>query len=327
MDGLVILILVARGETADATTLGAVRAARELLGDELRVQVREIEAPMTDERALEIGKTAGASAIIELVWDSPEHRQARVHFHVEPRRGWNDRVIGFDPDDDPSERGRTVGFAVASMLPGRSSGSSQSAVEPRRSDRDMSPENPESSTSLQPGLPSLGRRWLGSVDAVGSTSVGIGGEAPGWGGSLSARWYFRYPIGLRIGGSARAGAIDPAQATSLHLHAAAGLVWLALPATVDRPFEVGARIDVLAIRERLTHYDSDDPEPADLARWIPGADAAIEGAWLFNPTAGLVGSVATEVAFGSTDVTLHYNRVATIPPVRLVFQAGVRASF
>jgi len=40
-----------------------------------------------------------------------------------------------------------------------------------------------------------------------------------------------------------------------------------------------------------------------------------------------VAAVASEVAFGRTDVTLHYDRVATIPAVRLVFQAGVRASF
>jgi hypothetical protein len=100
-----------------------------------------------------------------------------------------------------------------------------------------------------------------------------------------------------------------------------------MAATPDRPFELGARLDALALRERLTHFDSDDPEPVDLARWLPGADAAIEGTWLFNPTAGLVAAFATEVAFGETDVTIHYARVATLPPLRLVFQAGVRASF
>jgi hypothetical protein len=113
----------------------------------------------------------------------------------------------------------------------------------------------------------------------------------------------------------------------LHLHAAAGIAWLAVASTPTRPFELGVRVDALAMRERLTHFDSDDTEPVDLARWIPGADAAIEGTWLFNPAAGLVAAAGTEVAFGKTDVTLHYARVATVPPVRLVLQAGVRASF
>jgi len=175
--------------------------------------------------------------------------------------------------------------------------------------------------------PELEHRWIGAIDAVGAAAIGVGGQSPGWGGAASARWYFGYPFGLRLGLSARAGEIDPAQATTLQAHAAAGLVWVALAATRQRPFELGARVDALAMRERLTHFDSDDTEPVDLARWVPGADAAIEGCWLFNPAAGLVAAVSGEVAFGKTDVTLHYQRVATVPPFRIVLQAGVRARF
>ncbi len=321
MSALVILLLVARGEAGDPTTLGAVRATHELLGRDLEVEVREFDAPPPDERALELGKAMGAAAIIELSWESAEHRQARVHFHLEPHAGWNDRVIGFMASDDLGERGRTVGFAIASMLPAPSRGA--------ESLRTWSPppETPSREIAPPPVPRRVNRQWLGAVDAVGATALGIRGESPGWGGAASARWYFGYPFGLRLGVSARAGEIDPAQATSLQLHAAAGLVWLAAPASVDRPFELGLRVDALAMRERLTHFDSDDTEPADLARWIPGADAAIEGTWFFNSAAGLVAAFATEVAFGKTDVTLHHERVATIPPVRLVVQVGVRASF
>jgi hypothetical protein len=162
---------------------------------------------------------------------------------------------------------------------------------------------------------------------LGSAAMGIQGEAPGWGGSVSARWYVGYPVGLRVGVSARGGEMDRAQATSMYMHLAAGVVWLPVTATPNRPFELGARVDVLALRERLTHYDSDDPVPIEAVRWIPGADAALEGSWLFNPAAGVVGAVAMETAFGRTDVTLHQERVATIPVLRLVLQAGVRASF
>jgi hypothetical protein len=317
---LVILLLVARGETADPTTLGAVRATHELLGQELRVEVREFDTPPADDRALELGNGLGAAAIIELSWDSPEHKQARVHFHLEPHPGWNDRVIGFMAADDMVERGRTVGFAIASMLP-----ASAANAEPLRAWTAVR-ETPEREP-LTPVMPKPPRRWLGTVDALGSTAVGVRGESPGWGGVASARWYFAPPFGLRLGISARAGEIDPAQATSLSMHLAAGVVWVVVAATGERRWEIGARLDALAMRERLTHFDSDDTEPVDLARWLPGADAAIEGSWMFNSAAGLVAAVATEVEFGKTDVTLHHARVATIPPLRLVFQAGVRASF
>jgi hypothetical protein len=81
------------------------------------------------------------------------------------------------------------------------------------------------------------------------------------------------------------------------------------------------------MREQLTHFDSDDVDPVSGMRWLPGADAALEGSWLFSPNAGFLGSFGAELAFGRTDVTLHQETVTSIPPVRLVLQAGVRATF
>jgi hypothetical protein len=315
---VVILLIVARGEAADPTTQGAVRATHELLGDDLQVEVREVDAPLADDLALELGNRLGAGAVIELSWDSREHARARIHFHVEPRPGWNDRVIGFMAGDDPSERGRTVGFAIASMLP------APAGEVPLRAHAPPRPTFEREPTAVPPERE---HRWMGAIDAVGAAAIGIGGESPGWGGAASARWYFAHPLALRVGLSARAGEIDPAQATTLQAHASLGLVWMVLAGSAQRPFELGVRLDALAMRERLTHFDSDDTEPVDLARWIPGADAAIEGCWLFNSGAGLVAAVSGEVAFGKTDVTLHYQRVATVPPLRIVLQTGVRARF
>jgi hypothetical protein len=83
------------------------------------------------------------------------------------------------------------------------------------------------------------------------------------------------------------------------------------------------------MREQLTHFDSDDAETGAVTamRWLPGADAAVEAAWLFSPNAGFLGSFATEVAFGQTDVTTNGQLVTSIPALRLVLQAGVRATF
>jgi hypothetical protein len=157
--------------------------------------------------------------------------------------------------------------------------------------------------------------------------MGVNGDAGGWGGSLSGRWYFVAPLAVRLGASARAGQVTPAQSTSLLVHAAAGLAWVPFPATRTNSFEFGARIDALLMREQLTHFDSDDAEPVTAMRWLPGADAAIEGSWLFSPNAGFLGSFGAELAFGSTDVTLMLEKVATMPPLRLVLQVGVRATF
>jgi hypothetical protein len=121
--------------------------------------------------------------------------------------------------------------------------------------------------------------------------------------------------------------VTPAQSTSLLIHAAAGLAWVPLVATRTTPLELGFRLDALLMREQLTHFDSDDVEAVTAMRWLPGADAALEAIWLFSPSAGFLGSFGAEVAFGRTDVTLHQERVTSIPPVRLILQAGVRATF
>jgi len=121
--------------------------------------------------------------------------------------------------------------------------------------------------------------------------------------------------------------VTPAQSTSLLLHAAAGLAWVPFSAARGSPFEVGFRLDALLLREQLTHFSSDDPEPVTAMRWLPGADAVAEGTWMFSANAGFLGAFGTEVAFGRTDVTLHQEKVTLIPPVRLVIQMGIRVTF
>jgi len=325
LKALVILLLVARGEANDPTTRGAARAARELLGSNVEVSVREVDSPGSDVHALELGKASDATAVIEVTWESPEHRQARIHFHLEPHRGWNDRVIMFASGDDPAERGRTVGLAVASMLPGsmREKEPASATPEPTTEARPETDRGP----AAVAGAPSGPHRWQGSIDAMGAASLGLAGEAPGWGGSVGGRWYLSHPWGIRIGLSARTAHIDVASAELLHVHVAAGVVWLPLSPTAKSPFELGARAGLLAIRESMRHDDADDPESITASRWLPGAEAAFEVSWLFRPQAAVGAAAGAELAFGGTDVTLHQRRVATLPPTRLLFELGVRTSF
>jgi hypothetical protein len=83
----------------------------------------------------------------------------------------------------------------------------------------------------------------------------------------------------------------------------------------------------LVLHEELSHFSTDDTVPDRQSRWLPGADAALEGTWLFAPTAGLTGAMGAELAFGETAVTVHHVPTATVPAVRLVWQLGVRAGF
>jgi hypothetical protein len=323
MSALLIVILVAAGEANHPATLVAANAARELLGVEHDVEVREMAVLPDDDRALSLGKALHAAGVIEVGWDSPEHRQARIRFHLEPRQGFRDRVILFQDRDDIAERGRTVGYAIASVI-------TAPAVEPIRPAAGPPARADVNARAVRPlsrAEAGTKTRPLGAIDVAAAGAMGVQGPAAGWGGSLSGRWYFAAPLAARLGASVRSGQVAEVQSTSLLIHAAAGIAWVPFAATRTIPFELGARVNALLMREQLTHFSSDDIEPVAQMRWLPGADAAIEGSWLFSPNAGFLGCFGAEFAFGRTDVTLHQMRVTSIPPVRLVLQAGVRATF
>jgi hypothetical protein len=325
MSTLLVVVLVAAGEASHPATLGAASSARQLLGTDLEIDVRELPTVPNDESAQAMGTYLHAAAIVELVWDTAEHRQAKIRFHLDRRPGWSERVIVFNDADDLRERGRTVGYAIASMMT-----SSEPGPVPPPPPRPTAEAPPAQIRPLPPAATTTAKaRTHGAIDALAALATGIGGPAGGWGGSLSGRWYFHPPLAARLAVSVRSGQVTPAQSTSLFMHLAAGLAWVPIPATRARSFELAARADALLMREQLTHYDSDDAATGAITamRWLPGADAAIEAAWLFSPNAGFLGSFATEVAFGQTDVTTQGELVTSIPPLRLVLQAGVRATF
>jgi hypothetical protein len=325
MSALIVVIFVAVGEANHPATRGAASAARELLGAEHEVQVREMDRVPDDARASAIGTDLHASAVVELAWEQQNHEQVQIRFHVEPRPGFSDRFIRFANTDELAERGRTVGYAIASTVAG--------PREPTRAP-EASPSAGRSSpertpiAAMVPSTPAPRTRAThGAIDAAASVATGLEGPAGGWGGSLSGRWYVAPAFALRAVASARSGQVGLAQATSLFLHAGAGIAWVPITANAERPFELGTRLDGLLLREQLTHFSSDDIEPVPAMRWLPGADLALEGTWFFSASAGLLASFGAELAFGHTDVTLHQQIVTTIPPLRLVFQTGVRAAF
>ena len=326
MSALLVVIFVSVGEANHPATRGAARAARELLGADHEVQVREIDRVPDDARASAIGTDLRAGAIVELEWEQPNHEQVQIRFHVEPRPGFSDRFIRFANTDDLAERGRTVGYAIASTVAGPRETSRTPEVSPTAAGRSSS-ERPPSVAGLPTTPAPRGRGTHGAIDATASLATGVAGPAGGWGGSLSGRWYVAPALALRAGASARSGQVSAAQSTSLFLHAAAGIAWVPIAANAERPFELGGRLDGLLMREQLVHFDSDDAGPVTAMRWLPGGDLALEGTWFFSASAGLLASFGAELAFGQTDVTLHRQIVTTIPPLRLVFQVGVRASF
>ena len=116
-DAATLVVLVAAGAARDPTTVAMTAAARDALGG-AAVEVRETRVLPNDEAALAAEANVHAEAVVEVGWADGRHRQATLRLHIATAGGrWIERVVRFKPSDAYAERGRTLGFAVASMLP------------------------------------------------------------------------------------------------------------------------------------------------------------------------------------------------------------------
>ena len=75
------------------------------------------------------------------------------------------------------------------------------------------------------------------------------------------------------------------------------------------------------------HLSEDDPEVAHLSRFLPGFDAALEGGYRFADRAAFVAAAGTEIALGTTDVVVREHKVASLEPIRVLAELGLRVSF
>jgi len=128
-------------------------ATHDALGGAL-VEVRETRGLPDDETAVAIETSAHADAVVELGWADPRHRQANLRLHIASGGRWIERVIHFKPSDAQAERGRTLGFAVASMLPeAAAEGGAPNSTSSPGSTATSAPAPPASATSNPPPPP------------------------------------------------------------------------------------------------------------------------------------------------------------------------------
>jgi hypothetical protein len=140
----VLAIVVAVGEAHDPSSVALLAAAEESLGSSTSIRLVEIDAP-TEARAIRVERELSASAVVVMLWKEPAHLHATLRLHVARADRWTMRSMTFDPGDTLAERGRTVGLAVASMVPERPSAPLGAVAEPT-----PLPPPPRAAPSLSP---------------------------------------------------------------------------------------------------------------------------------------------------------------------------------
>ncbi|MDB4944122.1 MAG: hypothetical protein JWP97_3656 [Labilithrix sp.] len=325
---LTVLLVLASGDPGDGSTGALTRALRGALEHEPQVITYVPAASMTEGEVVAVARAEHAPLVVVVRW---EDHQRRVILRLGDlaRDVWTEREVRFDAADAPVERGRTAGFALASLVP-------ESMPESPREAPARAPSIPPAETATAAPVapirreagpsPALPRPNPLAIDAHALVVAAPSGYGGGVGGGLAVRVPVAGALGVRAGASARAESVGPAQASAKVVDVAAGITfqpWL----DAQRRWALGGRASALLGYLDVEHFSSDQERGAHLSRFQPGVEAAVEGTYRFAEQAGFIGSAGTEVVFGKTDVYVGERRVTTIVPFKLVAEAGLRVSF
>lgn len=325
-----VLVVIAAGDPGDGSTRAIEQSLRTALVRDATVVVRPSDAGASDAELAAMATAAHATLLGVVSW-SEKQRRVVIRFVTLPAGHWTDREVRFDSADVPSERGRTVGFALASMMP-EEAFADPAAPSPSLAPPPSPPPAPSPSPASSPS-PAEARPPASpphpnplALDASGFAVAAPSGYGGGAGGVLALRVPIRDALGFRVAANARAESIGPAQASLRMVGGAVGLAWQPW-LDPQRRWGVGVRADALLVHLDVAHLSEDDAAAAHLSRVMGGIDAALEGAFRFAEHAAVVGALGTEVLFGRTDVYVHERRVTSLPPVKLMAELGLRVSF
>src|SRR5450432_3008038 len=97
-DPVTLIILVAAGEAASPGAAAMAQATRDAL-THASVEVRETPGVPTDEDARTIEESSRPDAVVELIWDDPDHRRVTLRVHMVRARRWLERSMAYAPTD------------------------------------------------------------------------------------------------------------------------------------------------------------------------------------------------------------------------------------
>jgi hypothetical protein len=350
---VILLILVAAGERSELT--GAMAGAtQDVLGARAHVVVREVPGEPSDVTALETEAKESATAVVEISWVDSRHQRANLKLHLAASGRWIERTIGFAPSDADTERGRTLGFAIASILPrdeeppqggtaataagapsdrtdggARAAGSKPAPTTLGRAPP-SAPQAPAAGPSQggsTPGGPRREARPRWAVDATAIATTGFYGSGLGFGGDAGLRWFAIGPVALRAGFLVQAGRLSPLNAQSLTKGATLGLALDLWETTLERPLGVAVRVDYAAVDQVITFFPRSGSAQSHDFDWQSGFACTVEGGWLLAPPVQVLvdaGVLDVNGASPNRASVNHGDNLTTLPPLRVGAGVGVR---
>lgn len=342
-DPVTLFILVAAGERPDLTRAMA-GATRDALGANAVVVVREVATEPSDPEALAIEHSENADAVAELSWTDARHQQASVKLHIAQDQRWVERSVGFLRLDADAERGRTLGFTIASILPQAAAVPSPSNATPAPTATSSeapsagSPSIPSTAVAIQrtSGLgeaaptpppqepPTPARRLNLSIDALAIGGIATAGDSNvGTGGAIAVQWFPYRHFSLRIEGGLRGGTIDAAQANTVTTLVSGGIAFHPWRTGGTHPFGASLRAEFMYLDESVTHFGQSTQVHF---RHFPGFDIAADASWRFASDVELVAGGGIEALLGTAYVDVQGKRL-DLTPLNAIGEIGLRLDF
>ncbi len=308
--GAVLVVLIVSNSAVDPAEPAMAAAARELLGQSASVRIELTPEDPPDAESLD--RAGKADGVVELFW-APDQASALLHCYVARDARWVDRTITFSVDDRPEQRGRLLGFAIASMFP-RLVVTAEPPTPPRE---EVPPPLREGAVVPREGDVSKLRLDLG-LSAV----TGIRGPADAWGATLGIRLALSPSVWARLAVGGRVGEVPAVEASTRTATAGVGLSWLALHDA--SPAELGVRADFQACWLEVTRSQAADAEVESRSRWMFGGAALFEGGYRLTRSTGLFAGAGVEALLGETDIYAEGHFGAKLPIFRAVAELGLR---
>jgi hypothetical protein len=266
-------------------------------------------------------------AVAILTWDGPAHSAARIEVGLRIRAAsqWQDRTLTFSSSDPETERWKTAGFAIATLV-----GEAVARDETARAG-DGARKETTGPTFVAPvigNIPSSGgdkpaRVWL---DAQFVMAGGASGFSPGQGGGLrfseipdGHRWFVTGDVQCTVQ------LVQPDDISIVRpgVSTGGGVVVLRL----GNRIRAGLRVDAFLQLIEVTGRDPATGTSGNGGRWVAGLGEGADLSWMWSRSVGVVaGAVMTE-AIEPTEIRAHGRVVARIPWLDFGAEGGLRLTF
>jgi hypothetical protein len=335
-----LVVFVTSPARVEPTTAHLERAAREVLGPSTELRVESVPSSLSDAAALE--RAGAADGMVELRWNGTR-QSVELHCFIASEQRWVDRTLRFVPADRDPDRGRMLGFVLASMFVDAPSFARARDLE------QTSIEAPAPASAPAPlGAPAAAAT-VGATANLTDSSAAPGGRrqqvvgpfslefaavaTSGFGASdgaeLGALAALGIPLSeglsLRIQLTGRQGEIPVAQANVRRVISGVGLAWNTLPETSS--VELWLRADALGSWIGISHLSSDDVASVKNHGWLFGGDAVATLGYRISTLLTFSVGAGLEAMLGQTHVFTHGIERATLPRIRGVGELGFVTHF